>query len=285
MTKINAAGSALVYSSYIGGSFNDLPSGGSRGRLGNAYVAGTLVFNRLSHRGPDPWRLPRSCGTGNDLDVFVTKVNAAGNVLVYSSYIGGSDYDKAEAIAVDGFGNAYVTGPTLSPDFPIVNQIPGACQGCNPTYLNFVVFVTKINAAGSSLTYSSFLGGSQSQVAWDIAVDSSGNAYVTGITNSYDFPRVHQIPGACLGSCGNGNPFSRDVFVTKISATPGSALVYSSYIGGSGGEIANGIAVDGLGNAYITGFTDSSDYPRVHQIPGACLGSCGTINVLGHLRD
>ena len=188
-------------------------------------------------------------------------------VLLYSSLLGGSSDDSGESVAVDSSGNAYVTGQTSSTNFPIVNQIPGACKGSCPG--SAVAFVTKINAAGSALVYSSYIGGSVGTLGQDIAVDSSGNAYLTGVTYSTDFPIVNQIPGACQGSC----PAPPAAFVTKINAA-GSALVYSSYIGGSGGSSGEGIAVDSSGNAYLTGSTSSSDFPIVNQIPGACQGSC-----------
>lgn len=123
------------------------------------------------------------------------------------------------------------------------------------------------------LVYSSYIGGSADESGWAIAVDGLGNAYVTGETTSSDFPQVNQIVGACQGTCGTGSILS-DVFVTKINAA-GTALVYSSYIGGTGSEEGFGIAVDGFGNAYVTGHTDSRNFPIVNQIPGACRGACG----------
>ncbi|MGH9431204.1 MAG: SBBP repeat-containing protein, partial [Terriglobia bacterium] len=122
------------------------------------------------------------------------------------------------------------------------------------------------------LTYSSLLGGSDGDFGNAIAVDSSGNAYVTGLTSAVDFPQVNQIPGACNGTC-SGSDY--DAFVTKINAA-GSALVYSSLIGGSGFDESFGIAVDGSCNAYLTGLTTSADFPQVNQIPGACNGTCGS---------
>ena len=179
--------------------------------------------------------------------------------------------DGFAGIAVDSAGNAYLTGNTFSTDFPRVNQIPGACNGsCGSGSTD--VFVTKINAAGTALVYSSLLGGSGTDIGFGIAVDSSGNAYLTGLIGSSDFPRVHQIPGACNGSCGNG--INYDIYVTKINAA-GTALVYSSYLGGSEDDYGRGIAVDSSGNAYLAGRASSTDFPVVNQIPGACAqNSC-----------
>jgi hypothetical protein len=190
-------------------------------------------------------------------------------VLAYSTYLGGSGYDAGGGIAVDASGNAYVTGCTNGSDFPAT---PGAFQ---TTYQSggggFVcgdAFVTKLNAAGSTLLYSTFLGGSDGasggdQGGYGIAVDASGNAYVTGSTPNSDFPTT---PGAFqttyrggpCGACGNA-------FVTKLSAT-GSVLLYSTFLGGTSWDWGNGIAVDAAGNAYMTGFAQSRDFPTT---PGA----------------
>ena len=118
----------------------------------------------------------------------MTKINAAGTALVYSSYLGGSGSDIGFGIAVDGSGNAYLTGLTCSTDFPRVNQIPGACNGACGNWLNYDAYVTKINAAGSALVYSSYLGGSEDDYGRGIAVDGSGNAYLAGRASRPTFP-------------------------------------------------------------------------------------------------
>ncbi len=263
----------LTYSGYLGGSNTDQAASIAVDNAGNVYVAGytqSLDFPKINQISG---ACEAGCDSGND-DAFVTKVNAAGTALVYSSYLGGSGGDSVSSIAVDSADNVYLTGGGNSSDFPRVNQISGACQGSCGSGSNNDAFVTKINAAGNALVYSSLIGGSGDEDDdgfAGIAVDSSGNAYLTGNTFSTDFPRVNQIPGACNGSCGSG---SIDVFVTKVNAA-GSALVYSSYLGGSGTDIGFGIAVDGAGSAYLTGLIGSPDFPRVNQIPGACNGSCG----------
>jgi Beta-propeller repeat len=274
VTKINSVGTALVYSSYLGGNGSDQALGIAVDASGNAYVTGFTGSSDFPRVNQIPGACQGSCGTGSSEDAFVAKVSAAGDALVYSSLIGGSGNDEAEGIAVDGSGNAYLAGDTISSDFPRVNQIPGACQGACGGGSLFDAFVTEINAAGSALVYSSYVGGSDEDLGLGIAVDGSGNAYLTGRTFSTDFPRVNQIPGACTGTCGSGGN-SDDGFVTKINAA-GNALVYSNYVGGSGLDEAVGIAVDGSGNAYLTGDTTSTDFPRVNQILAACQGSCGT---------
>jgi hypothetical protein len=181
--------------------------------------------------------------------------------LIYSTYLGGSSYDRGRAIAVDGAGNAYVTGSTLSADFPVTS---GAFQTTPSAALG--IFVTKFNLTGSALVYSTYLGESATStgardVPTDIAVDGSGNAYVTGTTDSTEFPTT---AGAFQTVCGCDNTFG-DGFMTKLNPT-GSALLYSSYLGGSSFEFSEAIAVDDAGSAYVTGATNSIDFPVT---PGA----------------
>ncbi len=241
---------------------------------GNAYVTGVTRSSDFPRVNQIAGACVGDCGVDNNQDEFVSKLNATGDSLVYSSLVGGSGDENIygfAGIAVDGAGNAYLTSTTDSSDFPRVNQIPGACNGsCGSGSTD--VFVTKINAAGSAVVYSSYLGGSGTDIAFGIAVDSSGNVYATGLIGSPDFPRVNQIPGACNGSCGAG--INYDVYATKINAA-GSALVYSSYLGGSQDDYGRGIAVDSAGNAYLAGRASSSDFPVMKQITGACLlNSC-----------
>lgn len=176
-------------------------------------------------------------------------------VLIYSTYLGGSDQDHATGIAVDGSGSAYVTGYTLSTDFPTANAV----QPTNPGVIES--FISKFSPDGSRLVYSTYLGGTTGNEAYAIAVDSSGSAYVTGQTDSTDFPTVNPFQAAYAGA--------QDTFVTKVS-TDGSALLYSTYLGGSGNDEAYAIAVDGSGSAYLTGWTDSANFPTS---PSAFQGS------------
>jgi uncharacterized repeat protein (TIGR01451 family) len=183
-------------------------------------------------------------------------------VLAYSTYLGGSGADAGRGIAVDGSGNAYVTGSTNSTDFPILNQYQTYQAGWH-------AFVTKIDTTKSgnaSLVYSTYLGGSGGDAGYGIAVDGSGNAYVTGGTNSADFPTLNQY---------QTYQGSGDVFVTKIDTTKSgpASLVYSTYLGGSGADKGYGIAVDGSGNAYVTGMTNSADFPTLNQYQSALTGS------------
>jgi len=243
VTKLNASGSGLVYSTYIGGSNDDGGRAIAVDGSGNAYVVGlTLSTNYDVTAGAF-----QTTHGGGTRDVFVTKLNASGSGLVYSTYIGGSSDDLGLGIAVDGSGNAYVTGQTGSTDYDVT---AGAFQTTNGGYND--VFVTKLNASGSGLVYSTYIGGSSDDGGRAIAVDGSGNAYVTGATSSTNYD-------VTAGAFQTTNGGYYDVFVTKLNAS-GSGLLYSTYIGGSSGDYGSGIAVDGSGNAYVTGYTQSTDY-------------------------
>jgi hypothetical protein len=242
VTKLNATGTALVYSTYIGGSWYDYGNAIAVDGSGNAYVTG---YTESTNYDVTPGAFQTTRGGGRD--VFVTKLNATGTALVYSTYIGGGRDDYGNAIAVDGSGNAYVTGSTWSTDYDVT---PGAFQTTNGGERD--VFVTKLNATGTALVYSTYIGGSRDDYGNAIAVDGSGNAYVTGSTWSTDYDVT---PGAFQTTNGGYS----DVFVTKLNAT-GTALVYSTYIGGSDTDRGRAIAVDGSGNAYVAGTTYSTNY-------------------------
>ncbi|HKG79108.1 MAG TPA: SBBP repeat-containing protein, partial [Pyrinomonadaceae bacterium] len=182
----------------------------------------------------------------------MTKINATGSALVYSTFLGGEFHDVGQAIAVDASGNAFIGGFTQSPNFPTVN----AFQTFNPGF-ELDGFVTKINAAGSALVYSTYLGGDGSDGCFGIAVDAFGSAYVTGITDSLNFPT--------LGALQPEKGVSSDAFVTKLAPT-GSSLIHSTYLGGSSSEIGSGLALDSLGNIYVVGTTLSTDFPTVNPL-------------------
>jgi hypothetical protein len=226
---------------------------------GNAYVTGQT--NSTNFPTANPLQPTNSTGF---FDAFVTKLNAAGTALVYSTYLGGGSHEFGNGIAVDGSGNAYVTGETQSTDFPTCPSSLSVCastgtplQSANAGGMdgNDDAFVAKVNAAGSALVYSTYLGGSSDDTGYGIAVDSSSNAYVAGVTASTDFPTASAFQPAFGGGLSDG-----DAFVAKLNAA-GSDLAYSSYLGGSGDEHSGSIAVDGSGNAYVTGYTASTDFP------------------------
>jgi hypothetical protein len=244
VTKINAAGSAWVYSTYLGGSANDYGYAISVDSADNAYVAGGTTSSDFPTT-PGAYQTT-TCSPCEE--AFVTKLNADGSTLVYSTYLGGSRDGSAYGIAVDATGNAYVTGGTTSTDFPLINPIQSTIGG------GYDAFVTKINAVGTALAYSTYLGGSGFDEGFGIAVDTTGNAYVLGETGSTNFP----VANAIQSTFGGG---TWDAFVTKINAA-GNAWVYSTYLGGGGYDYPGRIATDTAGTAYGTGFTNSKNFPK-----------------------
>ena len=189
-------------------------------------------------------------------------------VLVYSTYVGGTGQDFALDIAVDTTGSAYVVGNTVSTDFPVANGVQPTCTPLEqPAYAPCDdVFVTKLSPDGTAIEYSTYLGGAAGDIGAGIAVDASGNAYVTGMTQSADFPTLNAIQPDLRGT-----PGFFKAFVAKLDST-GSGLVYSTYLGGSGEERGNAIAVDGQGSAYVTGITSSSDFPTASPLQPAPRG-------------
>jgi len=239
VTKISADGSQLIYSSYLGGPLTEGTSI-AVDLHGNAYVTGS-TFDRNFPTTPNALQ-PSIAGLpvtpdGYPFDAFVTKLSSSGSALVYSTYLGGSWDDSASGIAVDFRGNAYIVGWTASVDFPTVNPLEA---GHASIYHNTDAFLAKLNRTGSTLVYSTYLGGSGQDNAGGVAVDLLGNAYVTGGTCSTDFPLVSALQPVMAVSCDN--------FLSKINA-PGTQFAYSTYLSGGGA----GVAVDILGNAYVTG--------------------------------
>ncbi|MCP5108009.1 MAG: hypothetical protein GY950_31760, partial [bacterium] len=249
VTKIDTTqggGASLIYSTYLGGDSADLGHGIAVDAGGNAYVTGYTGGSDF------PVTNQYQGDQGGD-DVFLTKIAADGASLLYSTYLGGGSFEEGLDIAVDGSGNAYVTGFTNSTLFPTRNQ-----NQANQTGLD--AFVTKIDTTQSgdaSLIYSTYLGGGDTDQGNRIAVDGSGNAYVTGSTLSTNFPTKSPY---------QSNQTGWDAFVTKIDTTQsgGASLIYSTYLGWDGLDEGFGIAVDGSGRAYVTGFTDSTDFPTLN---------------------
>jgi hypothetical protein len=258
----------LSYSTYLGGSSNDEGFAIAVDTAGNAYVAGRTNSTNF----------PTTPGAfqGSDsasYDAFVTKLNAAGNALAYSTYLGGNDLDTGDGIAVDAAGNAYVTGWTRSSNFPTT---PGAFQTTDPAKYDGA-FVTKLNPTGSALVYSTYLGAySGNTRAYGIAINAVGDAWVTGWTGVNPFPTT---AGAYQNKFGGGG---QDAFVTELNAM-GSALLYSTYLGGSGGEAGQGIAVDAAGDAYVSGNTSSSNFPTTAGCFEPTQAYSGTVGFIAKL--
>ena len=265
VTELDPTGSYLIYSTYLGGSGGafggDSGAGIAVDASGDAYVTGVTgsanfpvtVGAYETTLGPTIERAATNA--------FVTELAAGGASLVYSTYLGGSGLDSGSSIVVDTSGDAYVTGSATSPDFPITAY---AFQETLDGGGN--AFVSRLNPAQTgalSLVYSTYLGGSSEDEGTGIAVDASGNAYVTGWTNSADFPITGNGFWTAYGG-GNG-----ETFVTKLDPIPnptGWFLAYSTFLGGHGANWATGIGVDALGDAYVTGYTYSTDFPTT---PGA----------------
>jgi len=243
VSKLNTDGSALVYSTYLGGGGYDTGKGIALDASGNAYIAGPTQSGNFP---TTPGAFQTTCPPYNACS-FVSKLNAAGSALVYSTYLStgaAPGSGSAQGLALDASGNAYVTGYILWDS------------------LREQIFVSKLNAAGSALVYYTYLGGINSGAGAGIAVDASGNAYVTGLANWANGAGFPTTPGAFQTTFGGGDD---DAFVSKLNAA-GSALVYSTYLGGSGNDRGSGIAVDASGNAYVTGYAYSSNFPTT---PGA----------------
>jgi hypothetical protein len=248
VTRLNPAGSQFVFSTYLGGE-KGAGNGVAIDGAGNVYVTGGTP-------GDHPTTVGAFDTSPGSSDGFVTKLNPTGTALVYSTFLGGSGFDGGHAIELDAAGNAVVAGGTSSTDFPITGgAFDDSVSGGD-------AFVTKVNTAGSALHYSTVLGGTQSEGASGVAVDSAGNSYVTGQTRSTDFPTTSGAVDTSLNS-------TVDTFLSKVSAT-GSALLYSTYLGGTGDDLGNGVAVDPGGNAFLAGTTVSADFPTT---PGAFLAS------------
>ena len=247
VTKLNpnlSGAASLIYSTYLGGSGDDEGLAIAVDGSGSAYVTGDTTSSNF----PFGYGGYQSPSSGSDA-AFLVKVNPAGSALTYSARLSGSGEDTGWGVAVDSQGNAYVTGQTTSSNFPVT---AGAYQTTTHAGNN-EIFVTKLNSAGSSLVYSTFLGGSGSDIAYGMALDSKGYVYLAGITDSADFPTT-------AGALSTTLPGTTDGFVSQLNDT-GSALLYSTYLGGSGSDQADQIALDPNGNAYITGFTTSTNFP------------------------
>src|SRR5882672_6698005 len=325
LVKLDPTGSQNLYSTYLGGtsgsqlntgfdSINDsFATGVAADNSGDVYVAG---YTRSNSFPTTPGVIQPSPGAGTAIQVgpgkgcntaitgqlfpcsdgFVAKLNtnlAGASSLVYSTYLGGNNYDAASGIGIDNNGNAYVVGATLSSNFPTANAFQTAFGGgqCGAFSGGFLqvwkhvcaeAFVTKLNSTATALVFSTYLGGSADNAATSVAVDSAGNAFVTGFTNSTNFPTSAGVtqPSHSTGLCAFGTLSIEcpDAFVTKFSSA-GSRL-YSTYLGGAGADVGLGVAADSQGNAYITGTTNSTNFPTSNPFqtnPGG-----GTCTFRGH---
>lgn len=314
VAKLNASGTALLYSTYLGGAATDYGYSLAVDSAGNAYVGGYSAGGFPTTPGsfsPDNWGavvaklspaaaslaystylasssgayavavdsggravltgytslavFPTTSGAvqtafGGNTDAFVTRLNAAGSALEYSTFLGRAGGDAGYGVGADGLGNTYVVGDTGSLNFPVsLGSYQASLRGSRD------IFITKLNAAGNAVVYSTYLGGSADDNRARATVGPAGNVFVTGGTFSADFPVT---PGAFQSVLRSAD----DAFVAKLNAA-GNGLAYSTYLGGNGGDVGSGIAVDSSDSAYVTGWTWSSNFPAT---PGAlAMASAG----------
>jgi hypothetical protein len=226
----------IQYGRYLGGTSTDRGETIAVDATGAVYVAGQTQSADF------PILSALQGASGGSTDAFITKINSAGTVVVYSTYLGGTGNEVAHSITVDSAGNAYIAGETNSANFPTINAVDANFAG------SVDGFASKLNPNGNALIYSTYLGGTGNDVAQSVAIDSTGAAYYAGFTSSIDLS----------GTAGGYNGGAIDASVTKLS--PAGALLYSTYLGGNTIDTANGIAVDAAGNAYVTGFTTSTNF-------------------------
>ena len=247
--ELPPGGASLTFSTYLGGTAEDDAFGIAVDSSGDAYIVGRTDSSDF------PTQSPYQSTLKGNFDIFVTEFKPLGAGLVYSTYLGGLNQDYGFAIAVDSKGNAYITGQTTSNDFPTAGSAYQTSFGGNQN-----AFVTKLKPSGAGLVYSTYLGGTGQDSGRSIAVDAAGYAYVVGSTSSTNFPVLNAAQTNFGGGGSNG-------FITKLNPA-GSALVYSTYLGGSGGDIAGSITLDKGNRAYITGETSSTNFPTANPLTG-----------------
>jgi len=246
VTKLNANASALQFSTFLGGNSSDSCRALAVDAEGAIYLTGATQSNNF----------PTTLGAYDGIfagisDVYVAKLNATGTALIYSTYLGQSGNDAAYGLALDGEGNAWITGQTNSSNFPTIEGAYDATHNGG-----FDAFVTGLNATATALAYSTFLGGSGHDIGRNIVRDAGGNLFIAGETgSSLDYP----VAGGAFDLTYNGG--NRDLFVAKMNGTA-SALTFSTFLGGSGEENENvGLSLDGEGNIFVAGRTSSSNFP------------------------
>jgi hypothetical protein len=254
ITKLSPAGDALVFSTFLGGGGPDEIDGLAVDAAGAVYVTGRTSSSNF----PVKNALQNTMKGLNDL--FVAKLDPTGASLVYSTYLGGSAGEDAGSIAVDATGAAYVTGDTASNDFPTVTPIQAKFGGGNVDAI-----VAKLTPTGDALSWSTYLGGNDDDYVGRLAVDASGAVYVVGSTLSFDFPVTNALQAK------HANTSAYDGIVAKLMPT-GTALAFSTYLGGKGGDQLNGVELDGSGTVYLSGVSNSPDFPIMDASQPALAG-------------
>jgi uncharacterized protein (TIGR03437 family) len=280
IVKLSADGKTVLYTTHIGGASTDIGLGIALDAAGDIYITGlTNSTDYPVTTGAFETKSPRP-SDNNYGNCFVTKLNNSGTAAIYSSYFAGSTADMCTGIAVDGTGNAYITGATASKNIPTAAATQPALHAGSDAF-SMDAFVAKISPDGSKLLYSTYVGGSKQDAGFAIAVDSAGNAYVTGGTTSSDFPITTGAFQTTFGGSG-GQTISQfstgDAFVMKLDPT--GKTIYSTFLGGSKDDLGIGIAIDSAGNAFISGSTMSTNFPLVKAFQTANKGSGGEANLI-----
>lgn len=278
VAKFDRSGTTNLYFTYLGGSANEAALGLAVDHSGNAYLAGwtdspDFPTNNAKF-GSIAGQIFKPIGH-YPADAFVAELNSNGTALVYSTYLGGNGVDVANAIAVDASGNAYIAGYTSSTNLPVTAnafQKNISCTNTFPGSYNFNAFVAEIAPGGTNLNYCSYLGGHNLDEASGIALDTNGFIFVTGFTASTNFPTTNAISGFKFLNGTTNASSSFDAFVSKFQPNF-AGWAYSTFLGGTNYDAATGIAADGSGNAYVVGWTTSTNYPGADtNYPGSCAG-------------
>jgi hypothetical protein len=279
VARFDQTGTNLIFLTYLGGEKDDLVSSIALDAAGHAFVAGftdSTNFPTVNALYPNIHGQYNNIAKAFPGEAFVAELDPTGSSLVYSTYFGGDWNDAANGIAVDAAGNAYITGSTSSTNFPIVNPLAFQLVGSINPLLDQIVgtnsaFVAEIGAGGSPLIFSTYLGGNRFDAGEGIAVDPAGNIYVTGFTASTNFPTVNAVDsmlnGGDLPKYKNSS-FPNDAFVAKL-APSGAGLIYCTFLGSTNEDVGYRIACDAAGNAYVTGYSGSPNFPNTAtNVPG-----------------
>jgi hypothetical protein len=284
VAELNSGGSNLIFSTYLGGSGMDGANGIALDSSNNVYVTGFTYSTNFPVTNAIAYRLAGRTNTVLDhlactnsvyfnANAFIAKIGPGGTNLVYSSYFGGNNYDMGNGIAVDSSNFVYVTGFTASTNFPNTNSFQKYLNGATNQTSAYDAFVAKFDSTGTNLLYSTFLGGTNNDVAYSIAADNQGAAYVTGWTTSTNFPNTNTIaslPNGLINNFNYGYSVTTNAFLTKITWNGTNANIgYSAVFGGTNFniDIGYGVALDPAGDAFVTGSTSSTNFPAFN-VPG-----------------
>jgi hypothetical protein len=269
VSELDPTGSHLIYSTYLGGSSVDVGYGVAVDSAGNAYVAGYTSSPNFPTTNSLVYQLSGTNITFNYLsgyyNAFLAKIGPGGSPLIYSTYFGGNNIDVAEGVAVDSTGAAYLVGFTDSPNFPTNNPVQPYLGGATNAASGYNAFVAKFAPSGTNLIYSTFLGGMNNDFGFGIAVDTNGNAYVTGAASSPNFTNTAVNVANLFNELTNnqsGSLLTTNVFLTQITSNGG--IGYSAVFGGFGRDVGYGVAVDPAGEAFVVGTTSSTNFPTLN---------------------